>query len=145
MPLLVRTFIKTSLAYLVLSVLVAALLFSKTTAATPVLTLVYYHLFMVGWLTQLVFGVAVWMFPVFSREKPRGNENVGWIIYGFLNLGLLMRVVSEPWHALRPNHVATALMIVSAILQVVAGWLFVWQMWPRVKGPKPPPARSKAA
>ena len=49
------------------------------TAAVPfigALSPVYFHLFMVGWVTQLIFGVVYWMFPRYSRDKPRGSE--GW-------------------------------------------------------------------
>jgi hypothetical protein len=33
---------------------------------------VYLHLFMIGWVTQMIFGVAYWMFPRVSKENPRG-------------------------------------------------------------------------
>ena len=38
------------------------------------LTPVYFHLFMVGWVTQMIFGVIFWMFPIVTRARPRGSE-----------------------------------------------------------------------
>ncbi len=48
---------------------------------------------MLGWATQLIGGVALWMFPPLSREQPRGDERLGWFAYGALNGGLLLRAV----------------------------------------------------
>ncbi len=143
MPLLVRVYIKSSLSWLALSVLLAALIFSGQIREGPLLTPIYYHMFMVGWLTQLVFGVAWWMFPVLSRERPRGSDTAGWTVYGFLNSGLIIRVLCEPAQVLNPDTVLMWLLIVSAFLQMIAGWLFAWNMWPRVKAPKPPPRKAK--
>jgi hypothetical protein len=30
----------------------------------------YLHLLVLGWLTQLIFGVAFWMFPRYSARNP---------------------------------------------------------------------------
>ncbi len=99
-----RIFIRTALAYLVAAFLVGGLVLvnqglaldSRIGALLPV----FYHLLMVGWTTQLICGVALWMFPPFSREQPRGDERLGWATYALLNSGLLLRVVAEPLHAL---------------------------------------------
>lgn len=83
MPALTRWMIKTSLIYFVLALLVSLL-----QALRPILQItwipaglrpVYIHLFMVGWITMLIFGVVYWMFPKFTLEKPRGNEALGWL------------------------------------------------------------------
>jgi hypothetical protein len=58
-------------------------------------------------------------------------ERMGWICYGCLNVGLLLRVVVEsgPESSRRPE-----LFVVSAALQLIAGWVFVITTWPRVGG-----------
>lgn len=137
MPLLTRYFIKTSLVYLALALLVGIMLVVKDVFNVSFLFAglfpVYIHLLVIGWLTQLIFGVAFWMFPIFSREKPRASENVGWLIYGLLNLGLVLRAVAEPWQAQNPNSGSAWLLIVSATLQWLAGVMFVFNTWGRVK------------
>lgn len=74
MPPMTRLYIKTALAFFVLALLAGLLLTIRPlTAAAPVfgaLSPVYFHLFMVGWVTQLIAGVAYWMFPKFSKERP---------------------------------------------------------------------------
>jgi hypothetical protein len=37
---------------------------------------VYVHLFVVGFVAQMIFGVAFWMFPRYSRDEPRGSERL---------------------------------------------------------------------
>jgi hypothetical protein len=95
---------------------------------------VFYHLLMVGWVTQLICGVALWMFPPYSREQPRGDERLGWFTYGALNAGLLLRVVFEPLQSWLPIPWLGWPLALSALLQMLAIWSFVAAIWPRVKG-----------
>ena len=53
------------------------------------------HLITVGWLTQLIFAVIYWMFPIINRETPRGETWIGWFGCASLNLGLIFRAVFE--------------------------------------------------
>jgi hypothetical protein len=99
-----------------------------------VLQPVYWHLLVVGWLMQCIFGVAYWMFPPVAKDQPHCGAALGWCTYGALNLGLLLRAIVEPWHSLRPQAGVGWLLVPSAVLQVAAGWLFVVSTWSRVRG-----------
>jgi hypothetical protein len=94
---------------------------------------VYIHLLTVGWLTQLIFGVMYWMFPIISRENMRGDPRLAWAALIALNAGLLLRVAFEPWRVLSPNEVNGAGLTLSAVVQVVAAFLVVAVCWPRVR------------
>lgn len=137
MPTLTRWFVKTAMLYFLASFLIGGgslvVLTWKHQPLFAVLQPVYWHLLIVGWLMQLIFGVAYWMFPAFSRDQPHGSETAGWATYGALNLGLLLRVIFEPWHALQPAHGLGWLLVPAALLQVGAGWLFVWNTWGRIR------------
>ena len=89
------------------------------------------HLLVVGWITQVIFGVAYWMFPRYSAQRPRGSERLGWITFGSLNAGVLLRVVGEPRHAL--GEATAGVLVASALLQLLAGWTFVLNTWPRIR------------
>lgn len=132
MPPLTRWYIKTSLVYLIAALLAGLLLVARVSISG--LGPVYFHLFMVGWVTQIIFGVAFWMFPKFSKEHPRGYEVLGWATYGLLNSGLLLRVVAEPLNSQYPGTLWGWLLVISAVLQWVAGLCFVYNTWPRVHG-----------
>lgn len=136
MPLITRVAIRLALLHLLLGLGAWATLpvAAKATdlpvlAASPAV----WHLLAVGWLTQLILGVAFWLFPTHKEEPKRGNEKVAWTGIVALNLGLVLRVVFEPAFELAPTGVSAGLGA-SAILQVVAvlAWLVV--LWPRVRG-----------
>jgi hypothetical protein len=137
MPPVARWFIRTALLYLVASLLVGvALMLGPLLHLAPAISAlqpVYFHLLMVGWVTQLIFGVVFWMFPKQSTERPRGSGALGWATYGLLNLGLLLRAVGEPLAAVQPGGGAGWLLAASALLQLLAGWAFVANTWGRVK------------
>ncbi|MEP7137522.1 MAG: hypothetical protein ABI904_21575 [Chloroflexota bacterium] len=130
MPLLTRTFIKTGMICLALALALGIVL---ALGATNGLFPVYIHLLVFGWLTQLIFGVAFWMFPKFSVEKPRGSETLGWWTYALLNIGLLLRAIAEPMQSAQTTSISGWLLVLSAILQFLAGSLFVVNSWGRVK------------
>lgn len=131
MPLITRTYIRTSLVYLAAGL--AAGILTLTGVNIPTLSALYIHLLVVGWLTQLIAGVALWMFPRFSKEAPRGPEWMLWTVYGLLNAGLVMRIIAEPMSVAQHVPLWTIALIVSAVAQMLAGWLFVAAVWPRVR------------
>ena len=137
MPRLTRWYLKTALLFFVLALFIGVVLAARAVMPLPVglsaLGPVYFHLLMVGWVSQLIFGVAFWMFPKQSAARPRGSEWLGWACYGLLNAGLLLRVAAEPWHSLQPGALPGALLAGAAVLQWLAGMAFVLNAWPRIK------------
>ncbi len=132
MPTLTRFFLRAALAHLVLAfalALVSAFPFAESWAgaARPA----YVHLLVMGWATQMIFGVAYWMFP---RKQPldlRAVPWLGWACFTFINAGVLLRAVVEPMLALGRTGIAP-LVVLSAALQLAAALSFVVLAWPRV-------------
>ena len=141
MPQITRIFIKTALLYFVAALLLGILLAARAWLPESLLLgglwPVYWHLFMLGWVTQLIVGIAYWMFPKFSRAMPRGSDRLAWATWGLLNGGLLLRVVGEPALAAASGDVAlnAARLVVaaSALLQWAGGMTFLANTWQRVK------------
>jgi hypothetical protein len=137
-PPLTRWFVKTALVYLIAALFGGALLASgwlvSLPAAVAVASPAQIHLFVVGWLTQLIFGIAYWMFPSHSRDLPRGRNDIAIAVYVLLNVGLILRAVAEPWQVVHPSAVLGGLLVASAIAQWLAGVGFVIHAWPRVRG-----------
>lgn len=137
MPKLTRWFIKTGLLYLVVALLTGVLTTAGAVTALPYpfasLSNLYIQILMAGWLTQLIFGVANWMFPVFSREAPRGNEQLGWASYALLNAGLVLHILIAflgVSGAVAPGWLAG----VASVFLFLAALAFVANTWQRVKG-----------
>lgn len=137
MPTLSRYFIKTGLFYFVGGLLISLIMFAQPIfdLNPMILTLrpVYIHWLTIGWLTQLIMGVAYWMFPKYSREQPRGNERIGWSSYIFLNIGLILRSIGEPLVITKPNWGMGWVLAIGAICLMLGAWLFVLNTWQRVK------------
>lgn len=134
MPDAARYLIKTSLVYLALGLALSAgaaaapypVGFWPGAAAYPSAL----HLLTVGWLTQLIFGVAFWLFPRWSRERPHGPAWVMWIVYALLNLGLLLRLIAEPYPMMARRG---GILGASAVMQAVAGIVYAVYIWKRVR------------
>lgn len=136
MPRLTRWFLRAGLLYL-MAALALGVALAWPGPVSPLLAAswpVYIHALVVGWLTQLVFGVAWWMFPSAEGSQPRGNTGTGWIIFTLLNAGLVLRLGCEPALAVHPVAGIRWGLAIAACLQLLAGWLFVISIWPRVRG-----------
>ena len=137
MPALTRWYLKSALIFFILALLAALLQAGQGVMPIPILISalgpVYVHLFMVGWVTQLIFGVVFWMFPKYSIERPRGSEPLGWATFWLLNIGLILRAAGEPMMATQPSQLVGWLLVLSALLQWLAGMFFFANTWGRVK------------
>jgi len=133
MPTLARWLIKTALVHLVLALGLALVRAAQAAGALPgaaaALWLPQLHLLTVGWLTQLIFGVAFWLFP--NPEGGMASSRVVWIAYGGLNLGVALRLGCEP--TALPEHLNPWGLVASAALQWGASLLLVGHFWRRVR------------
>jgi hypothetical protein len=140
-PTISRFAIKVAMAYLVVAAVMALLywlnaLWAILPSFSPYLQALsptYIHLLTVGWLTQFIYGVMYWMFPIVSKAQPRGNVNLAWGVFVSLNAGLVTRLLSEPWRVIDPNPINAIGMALSAMFQVLAAALFVGVSWGRVR------------
>lgn len=133
MPILTRWFLKAALVYLILALCAGILLALPGDTLISGLFPVYIHTLAFGWLTQLIFGVALWMFPKYSSAQPRGHEWLGWVTFILLNIGLTLRVIFEPLHGMRPSTFSSWMLVIAAVLQWLSGLAFVANTWSRVK------------
>lgn len=127
MPQLSRFLIRAGMVCLLLGLLAGAL--ATVSPGMAAIRPTWIHLITVGWLTQLIFGVASWMFP-----RPRIEVNtdaLGWFGFWSLNAGLLLRVIGEPLRVFTGQ--GGVLLVVSAVLQLGAVASLVLTLWPRVR------------
>lgn len=135
MPLATRLFIKTGIVYLILGIILALLSGIPSLEIGHLLLPVYWHMIVVGWITQIIIGVSVWMFPRSSRGKRETNSKLIFGSFITLNAGLIVRFISEPFIPILNDYLLILWSIsLSATLQLVAITLFIMEIWPRIRG-----------
>lgn len=142
MPLITRLFIKTGLVFLLFS-LIAGVLIQVESVSIPNLQILFWHTLMLGWITQIIIGVSLWMFPGRKREETFSNQRWAWVAYVFLNSGLAFRIIAEPLLQLSASTIWKLLLIISAMLQFIAVVAYIIEIWPRAKGKKRHVKRTK--
>lgn len=106
------------------------------------------HMLFVGWFVQFVIGIAFWLLPRKRvPELPLGyGEHKAFFALICLNVGLACRVIAEPfWRSRNDGAWIDWMLAASSVLQVLAIFIFVTQMWPRIYGKNKlgvPPAKS---
>lgn len=89
------------------------------------------HALMVGWITLLIGGVALWMFPNRKRDQ---NFLWGWVSLVCLNTGLIARVAGEPAMALWPaQSVWRGVLVASALGQLGGALALALALAPRLR------------
>jgi hypothetical protein len=142
MPPLVRLYVKTSFAFLVLGLLVGALVTVEVNlrgrgVPWPLIT-AHVHLLLVGFVLMLIFGVATWMFPRPARDDPRHRPELAVAVYWVLTVSTVVRTAGEVSAALAGAR-GSPLAAVGGLGQLAAAVLFVVNMWSRVRMPSAPP------
>ena len=150
MPATSRTFIKASVVYLCLGAIVGALMlvnrYLPLGSWVGYLRIGHVQMLVVGWLTQLILGVAWWLFPplkiglradaplpVRRGQTQRGSEPLFWVTFACLNAGILLRAVFDPLYSWARIGLFNLLVGFSGLFLLLAAVAFVLNMWGRVR------------
>lgn len=150
MPLTSRASVKASFLYLALGAVVGAILLINRWVplgpAVSALRATHVQFLILGWLTQLIVGVAWWLLPPLpiglQKDAPlpirrgqaqRGSERLFWTALTSLNAGILLRALSEPLSSWTDIDAFSILTIVSGLFLLAAAVLFVTSLWSRVR------------
>jgi hypothetical protein len=146
MPHEARLFVKTGLVYLGLTFLFGStlLLFEAFGRSAPyIFGIEHAHFGDVGWLVNIVIGIALWLLPLnrerFPHTQGRYPSSAVYACFALLNGGLALRLLAEPWYQLGGHPpLAATLLAISAIAQPAAIAIFVGIAWQRVRAPSHP-------
>lgn len=125
MPLVTRWFVKTALLYMAATFIAGAVMLIAEAAGYPV--------------------PSIYAVEHAHADRGRYPEGPAWLSYAALNSGLLLRLLVEPWFTAAPGMVPAALLMLSAVLQLVAVLIFLAIAWLRVIGAPAVPDRAIAA
>ncbi len=144
MPLITRSFIKSGLVFFLISLVIGVLTQIESLKFAGI-TPLFWHTLTVGWITQIIMGVSMWMFPGRNKEESFSNQKWGWMAFMFLNVGLGLRVISEPLLFIFQTETWNSILAISAAFQFVGVSSYVWEIWPRVMSKKQKRQKRKTA
>lgn len=127
MPTLTRVCLRSALGWLVVGFGLLLLMAADPAGPWAGLRITAFHCLTVGWITQMIFGVAHWMFPRASREAPRGQATLAWVAWATLNTGMTLRVLGDGLGR------SPAPALLGGLLQLLAAIAWALHIWPRVK------------
>ncbi len=138
MPSLSRWCVRAALAYLVAGMGIGSWMLIRQAQESPLgrpWPVLHAHILLVGFLLLLIMGVAFWMFPRVQGRRP--GRDIGWIAFGLMNAGLLLRILAEPLST-DGDAVWRTVLGVSAVLPTLGAIMFGVAIWPRVRAAMSP-------
>lgn len=123
MPRVSAWFVRAALCHLVLGFVIGGLLLAGKGVPLAFdpwpLRPIHIELLLVGWMIQLVMGVAVWIFPRFVlRRAPQRSAVTAWLAFALLNAGVLL--------------VSIGLLAAGRLMEIGAAASFAIHLWGRV-------------
>ena len=136
MPKLTQWCVRVALLYLVFGFMLGSgLLLAKSGWLDPQVWVwlpAHVNALIVGWLMQLVLGMAYWILPR-RGVLGRGRSEWAWAAFVLLNIGLILSVwCSCAWYWLSPWIWLHQVFPLGLLLQVLALLVFVGYAWQRV-------------
>ena len=139
MPPLVRRYVKTSFAFLVVGLLLGAYVvvaqFVVGRYPSRLIVTAHVHLLLVGFMLMLVMGVATWMFPRPARDDARYRPELAEAVYWVMASSTALRALGEVLLGATGASGLGWLVAAGGMGQVAGALLFVVNMWWRVRMP----------
>jgi heme/copper-type cytochrome/quinol oxidase subunit 1 len=134
---LVRRYIKTAIAFLVLGLAIGTrtLIRREIFLRPPSLYEVsaHTHAILVGFVMMMILGVALWLFPRAERGEQRYDPRLAAAAYWLLTIGTAARVASELARAYSAALWLRSTVVTGGLAQFAGIALFFFTMWPRIR------------
>jgi hypothetical protein len=121
--------IRTALVHVLSGAVLGAFYFSFKAVGWPLFALshrpVHVEQMLIGWMVQLVIGVAFWILPRPEGHDPSAHGGLMWTVYGLLNGGLLAAALGGD-----PS-LPAALAVAGRVAEAAAVMLFGLHAWNR--------------
>jgi hypothetical protein len=138
-PPLVRLYIKTSLVFLVVGLLLGGYLivaeFAIGRYPPRLFITAHVHLLLVGFMLMMVMGVATWMFPRPPRDSGGYRPGLAEAVYWVMTMSTATRAVAELTAPFLASWSVRLVIAAAGLGQLAGAALFVVNMWPRVRMP----------
>jgi hypothetical protein len=138
-PPLVRRYVKTSLVFLLVGLLLGGYLiiaeFVIGRFPPRLFITAHVHLLLVGFMLMIVMGVATWMFPRPAADSGRYRSGLAEAVYWTMTLSTAVRALAEVAAPFAATPVLRLVIAAGGMGQLLGAALFVVNMWSRVRMP----------
>ncbi|MEO7041939.1 MAG: cbb3-type cytochrome c oxidase subunit I, partial [Gemmatimonadaceae bacterium] len=139
---LVRRYVKTAVAFLLIGLAIGTWLIARRelagAAPDPYLVSAHTHALFVGFVMMMIMGVALWLFPRPEKTDVRYDPRLASTAYWLITVGTFVRVSGEVLRSSLFGLNSSALwlrvaIVVAGFLQAIALGVFFFTMWSRIR------------
>ena len=133
----VRRFIKTAIGFLAVGLGIGLWMLVRRELTglhpSPYEASAHTHALLVGFVMEMILGVALWLFPRPDKTDARYNPGMIGVAYWSLTIGTAARVAAELLRARDAMPVLRWAIIAGGVAQTGAVLLFFHTMWSRIR------------
>jgi heme/copper-type cytochrome/quinol oxidase subunit 1 len=134
---LVRRYIKTAIAFLVLGLAIGTRILIRREIflqpPNPYEVSAHTHAILVGFVMMMILGVALWLFPRAERGEQRYDPRLAAAAYWLITIGTAARVASELARAYSAALWLRSTVVTGGLAQFAGIALFFFTMWLRIR------------
>lgn len=134
---IVRRFIKTGIAFLILGLALGLVAIWQRELGgrypSQYLISAHTHAILVGFVMMMIQGVALWLFPRPDKDDTRYDPGLAQVAYWLMTIGTVLRLAGELRRASSGETWLRALVVAASLLQVAGICVFFYTMWSRVR------------
>lgn len=134
---LVRRFIKTAIGFLAVGLAIGTWLIIRRELfdhhASPYEASAHVHALFVGFVIQMILGVALWLFPRPDKSDERYSPRLVSVAYWMLTIGTAGRVAAELLRTYVDGLGIRLTIVICGVAQVAGILLFFFTMWSRIR------------
>jgi len=134
---LVRRYIKTSIVFLGVGLLLGGWMMGRReladVAPSAYVVSAHTHAILVGFVMLMILGVALWMFPRPEKGDSRYRPRVAEAAYWLVTVGTALRVGGELARSISGTGALRWAVLLSGLAQIAGIGLFFVNMWPRIR------------
>ena len=134
---LVRRYIKTAIIFLAAGIALGGwMLVSRELHGRPPTeyqTSAHTHLIFVGFVMEMILGVALWLFPRPHKDDTRYSPRLVNVAYWLVTVGTAIRAAGELARASEDGAALRWLIVCSGLAQIGGLGLFFYTMWSRIR------------
>ena len=134
---LVRRFLKTGIAFLIIGLGIGVWLVGERELVqrhvSPYAVSAHTHAILVGFVMMMILGVALWLFPRPGSEDTRYDPRAAAVAYWLLTVGTATRIAGELARMTSTAPLLRIAVFAASLLQVVGIIVFFYTMWSRIR------------